>query len=649
MNSQMSFTEALSQSGLEGVDLVILLIYIVMVVSLGIILSYNKETKSKSTTDYFLAGNTLTWWAVGASLVAANISTEQFIGMAGTGYADGIAIAAYEIMAAVTLVIIGKFLLPTMMDRNVFTVPQFLRQRYTSGVGLAFSILWLFIYIFVNLTSVAWLGALAFEQIMGLQGLSVAIGGINISMRLIIIMVFFVLAGLYSINGGMTSVAWTDVVQITFIIGGGLATAYFAVRAISGSDGTFASGCENLYTELLNAEYTKDTHFHLVIQQSHNPQAYANVPGVAAIVGGVWITNLAYWAFNQYIIQKGLAARNISQAQTGMMFAAILKVLIPFIVLVPGLCAYYILQSDEQNSIEVSDNAYSWLIRNCIPTGIKGLAITALAAAIISSLASMINSTSTIFTIDIYRKHIKPDASDKRLVNVGRIAALIALLVASFSAKPLLGGTDQAFLYVQEYSGLIYPGVIIVGALGLLWKRASTSAAIWTAILTIPLGVIFKIFLPEVAFIFRAGYVFIILLVLFVTLSLLSNQTVASQDITDKYCATMKKWGYILGGVAITCILAATIVTIDAETLPTEATPDNNIIAYLNDIGFQAFFFFGALIGACSLLLLSNTNDTLEDHKALPINLALFNTSKGYTWGIIFVCGITLLIYILLW
>lgn len=649
MNSQMSLTEALSQSGLEAIDFVILLIYIIMLVSLGVILSYNRESKTKNTTDYFLAGNTLTWWAVGASLIAANISTEQFIGMVGTGYADGIAIAAYEVMAAVTLVIIGKFLLPVMMSRGVFTIPQFLRQRYTSGVGLAFSIFWLFLFIFVNLTSVAWLGALAFEQIMGLQGFTVVISGITISMRMIIVLILFIIAGIYSINGGMTSVAWTDVVQTTFIIGGGLATAYFAVRALSGDEGTFTGGCENLYMALQNAEFTQDTHFHLIIQQSHNTPAYMNVPGIAAIVGGIWLTNISYWAFNQYIIQKGLAAQNVREAQKGMFFAAILKIAMPLIVIIPGLCVYYIIQQDDQLTLHGADNAYAWLIRNQIPTGIKGLAITALAASIISSLGSMINSTSTIFTIDIYRRHIKPDASDKRLVAVGRISAFVALLMALVAVNPLLGGIDQAFQYIQEYSAFIYPGITIVCGMGLLWKRASTSAAIWTAILTIPLGVIFKILLPNMAFLMRAGYIFIILLVLFVTISLLDHKRIAPSQTVKVYYNILRRWGYILAATAFLSILAATIVTIGQGTLPPETNPDNNVIAYLNDIGFQAFFFFGAIIGACAMILLSNAKDTKQDQKALPIDLTLFSTTRGYTIGTIIICTITIALYVLLW
>ena len=650
MNTQISLTEALSQSGLESIDYVILFTYLIMLVSLGVFLSFNRETKN--TNDYFLAGNTLTWWAVGASLIAANISAEQLIGMAGTAYADGIAIAAYEIMAAITLLLLGKFLLPIMMEQRIFTMPQFLRKRYNSGVGLAFSILWLFLYIFINLTTVAWLGALAIEQIMGLQGLIIEMGFFHISARIIIIIALFAIAGLYSIHGGMTSVAWTDVMQVVFIIGGGLATAYYALGVVAGDDGSISEGFQKLCNFAIDREYAKDSHFHLIIQESHNASAYDNVPGIAAIVGGLWLTNLCYWGFNQYITQKGLAAYSIHEAQKGFLFAGMLKILMPFIVLIPGICAFYITQYGDtnlQDAIKVSDEAYPWFIKNFMPTGIKGLAFVALAAAVISSLASMLNSTSTIFTIDIYRKYINPEASDKKLVVIGRTSAILALIIALVSAAPLLGELDQAFQYIQEYSAFLYPGIAIVFGLGLLWKRASGTAAIWITILTIPLGILFKFIFPNVPFQFRAGYVFMILLILFVTISLNSKKVIPSQSILKAAHDLMKRWGYIMGGVAIASVVAATIVSCSMLLLPSDATPENNILAYLNDIGFQAFYFFGFLAGACALLCLSNARSPYQDPKALTINIALFSTTRGYTYGALSVCIVSLIIYIILW
>ena len=645
----MDVLTALQNSGFKTIDFVILVIYLIVLVSLGLFLSRNKDGKEKSANDYFLAGNTLTWWAVGASLIAANISAEQFIGMSGTGFADGIAIAAYEVMAAVTLVVIGKFLLPIMLKQRIFTIPQFLRERYNDGVGLAFSILWLFLYVFVNLTSVAWLGALAIEQILGLQGLAVEIFGMTISIRMIIIFLLFLIAGIYSIYGGLASVAWTDVMQVTFLVGGGLITAYFALREMGLVFDTDALGAFNkIYTDLTTGNYAQDTHFHLVIRQSHNPEAFANVPGIAAVVGGVWLTNLGYWGFNQYIIQKGLAAKNVDETKKGLVFAGFLKILIPFIVVLPGICAYYIAQNPEafasmnlQGKINIPDDAYPWLIRNFTPVGIKGLSFAALTAAIISSLASMFNSTSTLFTMDIYKKYLEPKATDKKLVNVGRLTSVTALFIALFTVKPLLGGIPQAFQYIQEYSGFIYPGIITVFGLGLLWKRASSLAAVWTAIITIPLGVLFKIFLGDVPFQFRAGYIFIILVSFFIIMSLLDKKYVHAEEPAAVDKTMMKRWAQILGGLGIIMIITAIIVVCMGNA--TELT------TYLNDIGFQAFIFFGVLVGCNGVWLWSNATSSKKDPKALPIDLGIFTTTRGYTWGTIGICVITLILYAVLW
>ena len=651
-----SISEAISQSGFKSIDLIILVLYLVLLVSLGLFLSRNKGGKEKSANDYFLAGNTLTWWAVGASLIAANISAEQFIGMSGTGFRDGIAIAAYEVMAAVTLVVIGKFLLPVMLDRKIFTIPQFLRERYNDGVGLAFSILWLFLYVFVNLTSVAWLGALAIEQILGLQGLSVNIFGLTISMRMLIILCLFIIAGLYSIYGGLASVAWTDVMQVTFLVGGGLITAYVALSEMGKVFGTDALGAlSRVYADLTTGTHANDVHFHLVIQESHNVNAFENVPGIAAVVGGVWLTNLGYWGFNQYIIQKGLAAKSIDEAKKGLVFAGFLKILIPFIVVLPGICAYYIMQDPQAfssihlaGSINRADDAYPWLIRNFTPTGIKGLSFAALAAAIISSLASMFNSTSTLFTMDIYKKYINKDAKDKTLVNVGRMVAVGALLIALVAVEPLLGGLDQAFQYIQEYSGFIYPGIIVVFGLGLLWKRASSTAAVWTAILTIPMGVLFKILLPNVAFQFRAGYIFIILFTFFVTVTYLDKKYIRCELPSEADQKQMLLWAKVLGFAGVLMIIAAAVVTI-LGVINHGGNPDTSVIAYLNDIGFQAFFFFGVLTGSSAVWLYSNSKDSVQDVKALPINLKLFATNREYTLGTCGIVLITFLLYALLW
>ena len=649
----MSIFQQIAASGFRTVDLIIVLVYLAVLIFLGLFLGRNKKGQEKSANDYFLAGNTLTWWAVGASLIAANISAEQFIGMSGTSYADGIATAAYELMAAVTLIVIGKFLLPVMLKRKIFTIPQFLRERYNDGVGLAFSVLWLFLYVFVNLTSVVWLGALAIEQILGLQGATLVIGNFSVSMRMVIVLALYIIAGIYSIYGGLASVAWTDVLQVVFLVGGGLVTAFFALSAVGGGEGVLA-GLNNIFTDLTSGEHLNDSHLHLVIQQSHGESAFANVPGIAAVVGGVWLTNLGYWGFNQYIIQKGLAAKSINEAQKGLVFAGFLKILIPFIVCLPGICAYYItlhpeIMSGLQGSINVSDDAYPWLVRNFTPVGVKGLTFAALAAAIISSLASMFNSTSTLFTMDIYKKYINKNASDKKLVNVGRLTSLCALVIAAIAVKPLLGGLDQAFQYIQEYSGFIYPGIVVVFGLGLLWRRASSKAAVWTAIITIPLGVLFKIFLGGVPFQLRAGYIFIILVVFFIIMSLLDKKYISCELPEQKDRKTMVKWAKILGGAGAFFILIAAVVVIWGACLPESATPENHFIAYLNDIGFQAFFFFGALVGCQAVWLYSNANVAKTDPKGLPVDLTLFHTTKSYGIGALAICVVVGLLYIVLW
>ena len=650
--SSIDLGAAIGASGFRTIDLVILVIYLVVLVGLGLFLGRTKKGEEKSANDYFLAGNTLTWWAVGASLIAANISAEQFIGMSGTGFRDGIATAAYEIMAAITLIVIGKFLLPVMLKRKIFTIPQFLRERYSDGVGLAFSILWLFLYIFVNLTSVAWLGALAIEQILGLQGVFITFGETMISMRMVIVVFLFLIAGIYSIYGGLASVAWTDVMQVVFLVGGGLITAFFALKAAG--DGAALEGLRNVYTTLTTGEYANDTHFHLVIQKSHNPEAFANVPGLVAIVGALWLTNLGYWGFNQYIIQKGLAAKSINEAQKGLVFAGLLKLLIPFIVVLPGVCAFYMTKHADQftmlqGSINVADDAYPWLIRNFAPPVVKGLSFAALAAAIISSLASMFNSTSTLFTMDIYKKYINPNAGDKKLVNVGRLTSLTALVIAAIAVKPLLGGLDQAFQYIQEYSGFIYPGIVVVFGLGLLWKRASNKAAVWSAIATIPLGVFFKLTMPDVAFQLRAGYVFMILVSMFIIISLIDKKFMSCELPEQKDRATMNKWAKILGAAGAFFIFIAAVVTIWGPCLPATATPETSFIAYLNDIGFQAFFFFGALVGCNAVWLWSDANDKKIDPKGTSLDLKLFETSKTYAWGTLAICIIIVVLYVVLW
>ena len=646
--------QALSNNGFETIDYLVFIAYIIILVSLGIFLSRGKKGEEKSSTDYFLAGNTLTWWAVGASLIAANISAEQFIGMSGSAFNSGIAMAAYELMAAATLIIVGKFLLPLMIEKKVFTIPQFLRDRYNEGVGLSFSIFWLFLYVFINLTSVAWLGALAIQQILGLPtDMYMNLGGMQVDVvRMTIILILFLIAGLYSIYGGLASVAWTDVMQVTFLVGGGLITAYAALSVI-GSELNIDGGAFGAFSEIYShlGSIPGDKHFHLVV--TRNMEMYENIyddpyfdiPGIVVVVGALWLTNLGYWGFNQYIIQKGLAAKSLDEAKKGMIFAAFLKILIPFIVCIPGVCAFYIMngtyngqpvfdQLTLYGSIERSDDAYPYLIRNFTPVFVKGLSFAALAAAVISSLASMFNSTSTIFTMDIYKHYIDRKASEKKLVNVGRITSLCALLMALIAVYPIMGGADQAFQVIQEYSGFVYPGIVVIFGLGLLWKRVSGTAAVVAAIGTFAFSIFFKFALPDVPFLLRMGYVFICLVILFFGISLNSKNTKPAEVLPEKTKRTLFKWSHVALGAAITCVILGCLTFYVKEC---------------QLLGFEAFFFLAAMMFSIYLFLYNNAKDTVEDVKSIGVDVEIFKTNTAFNLGAAGVVIILVILYGILW
>ena len=634
---------ALSNNGFKPIDYVVFVAYLAILIFLGFFLSRSKDGKEKDSKDYFLAGNTLTWWAVGASLIAANISAEQFIGMSGSAFKSGIAIAAYELMAAATLIVVGKFLLPVMIEKKIFTIPQFLRDRYNPGTGLAFSIFWLFLYVFINLTSVAWLGALAIKQILGLPKIPGMFLGMEVDMTLlVIILVLYLIAGIYSIYGGLSSVAWTDVMQVTFLVGGGLITAYAALVVIAkdlGLEGGAFAALGEVYHKLKSIP--GDSHFNLVVNQAKTPDAYFDIPGIAVIVGALWLTNLGYWGFNQYIIQKGLAAKSLDEAKKGMVFAAFLKILIPFIVCIPGVCAFYIMKEQPElfaklaGSIERSDDAYPFLIRNFTPVFVKGLSFAALSAAVISSLASMFNSTSTIFTMDIYKQYFKKDASEKRLVNVGRITSVCALVIALIAVYPIMGGADQAFQIIQEYSGFVYPGVVVIFGLGLLWKRASGPAAVVAAIGTFVFSILFKVLMPNVPFMLRMGYVFLCLVAIFIPMSLYGKKNIVEADKLDQHTIDAQmKWSSILFACAAICLVAAIYGVIDPV---------------LRGWGFEAMFFLTAILAVLGLYLRSNAKDKVQDAKAVGIDLVLFRTDKTFNIGALGVILILLILYIFLW
>lgn len=476
---------------LSNTDIIVFGLYVSTIIFLGIWVSRKKKGETRDAKDYFLAGKSLTWWAIGASLIAANISAEQMIGMSGSGYAVGLGIASYEWMAAITLILVGKFFLPIFIKKEIYTMPQFLINRYNNRVRTILAVFWISVYVFVNLTSVLYLGALALRTIMGIP----LIYGV---------LILALIAAAYSIYGGLSAVAWTDILQVILLIFGGLVTTIIALNVVSDGEGVIA-GFKTIMAEA-------PERFHMIIKKGTiilpdgsggTKDAYMDLPGLGVLIGGLWVANLYYWGFNQYIIQRALGAKSLKEAQRGVVFAGFLKILIPIIVVLPGIAAYVMTNNPETMSrlgdaatvnlpsLTQTDKAYPWLL-NLLPVGIKGLSFAALTAAIVSSLASMLNSTSTIFTMDIYSQLNKKQISESKKVTIGRITAFTALIIAIFIA-PTLKNLDQAFQYIQEYTGMVSPGILAIFLLGLFWKKATAKSAEWAAILTIPVAFFFKI------------------------------------------------------------------------------------------------------------------------------------------------------------
>ncbi|MCH7412612.1 sodium/sugar symporter [Belliella sp. R4-6] len=505
---------------LEPLDLIVFIGYCCLIIGMGLFVSREKKGHVKNSQDYFLASKALPWWAVGASLIASNISAEQFIGMSGSGFALGLAISTYEWMAAITLIVVAVFFLPVYIKKGIYTMPGFLLDRYDTRVRTTMAVFWLALYVFVNLTSVLYLGALSLNTIMDVP---MTYGIIGLAL----------FAMIYSIYGGLKAVAWTDVVQVFFLIAGGLATTYIALTMVG--SGSAWDGLSLLRQEVPG-------HFSMILSKGEmmipdgkggTRDAYMDLPGISVLVGGMWITNLSYWGFNQYITQRALAAKSLDEAQKGMIFAGFLKLLMPLIVVVPGIAALVIVNNgidtgfvesmkDPVTGIIKSDRAYPTLLQ-LLPTGLKGLAFAALTAAIISSLASMANSTSTIFTMDIYKKYFGQNASESKQVKVGRITAVIAFVIAAIVA-PALGELDQAFQFIQEYTGFVSPGVFAIFFFGVFWKKTTSNAALTGAALSIPLSVVLKEFWPTLPFLDRMGLVFLILSGLMILISLVEGK-----------------------------------------------------------------------------------------------------------------------------
>jgi SSS family solute:Na+ symporter len=550
----------------EFLDYLIFGLYAITILAIGLWVSRDKDGKQKNAEDYFLASKSLPWWAVGTSLIAANISAEQFIGMSGSGFALGLAIASYEWMAAITLLVVGKYFLPIFIEKGLYTIPEFIEKRFSTNLKTILAIFWIALFVFVNLTTVLFLGGKALDTIIG-------VGDGSILLNSIIGLGLF--AAAYSLWGGLASVAWTDVIQVVILIFGGLLMTYFALANVTDS-GSFIDGMKYVYEKA-------PERFSMILSKGeiikpNGGDAWWDLPGLAVLIGGIWVANLYYWGFNQYIIQRTLAAKSLAEGQKGIVFAAFLKLIIPVIVVLPGIIAY-VMNLDDSGVLTVAsvdpgfigaagnianDNAAPWLIKNFIPVGVKGLILAALAAAIVSSLASMLNSTSTIFTMDIYRSHFNKNATDAQMVSVGRITAVVALIIAIIIA-PQLGSLGQVFIFIQEYTGVVSPGILAVFLMGLFYKKATNNAAIWGAILSIPIAMYFKVapkgwsdasIFVELPFMHQMGYTCLVTLALIAFISYLDGNKDDSKGInlTKKLFATNNTFN--IGAFSVVLITA---------------------------------------------------------------------------------------------
>lgn len=462
-------------------DTIIFITYCALILFVGLFVSRRKGEEKQDAGDYFLAGRGLAWWAIGASIIASNISAEQFVGMSGSGYAIGLAMATYEWIAALGLIIVAKFFIPIFLEKKIFTMPQFLEERFDKRVKTVMAIFWLAVFIFINLTSILYLGALTIEKVTGIPSLYGIVG-------------LAAFAGIYSIYGGLKAVALTDVIQVIFLIGGGLVTTYIALRLLGDGQGMY-QGMVNLYGQATDK-------FHLILDRSH--PGYKDLPGISVILGGLWVANLYYWGCNQYIIQRALAAKSVQEAQNGMLFAGFIKLFVPLLVVIPGIAAFAL-----EAPLAKSDEAYPWLLGNLLPSGVRGIAFAALTAAIVSSLASMMNSISTIFTMDIYRSYFRKEAGQQELVRTGRWASFGALLVAVL-ISPMLSGLDQAFQYIQEFTGFISPGALSIFLAGFFYKRASANGALAAALGSFLFSFGMKFLFPDLPWMDRMGIVFLL-------------------------------------------------------------------------------------------------------------------------------------------
>lgn len=546
---------------METKDYIVFLCYFIIVAGYGFYIYYKRKSASGDSKDYFLAEGSLTWWAIGASLIASNISAEQFIGMSGSGFQIGLAIATYEWMAAATLIVVAIFFLPVYLKNKIFTMPQFLNVRYNGTVSMIMAVFWLLLYIVVNLTSILFLGALAVSSISGLDFQLCMMG----------LAVFAIIITL----GGMKVIGYTDVIQVFFLILGGLATTYIALNLVSDH-----FGGASVFDGFGIVHERAADHFEMILHPD-NPN-YIDLPGLSVLIGGMWVINLSYWGCNQYITQRALGA-DLPTARNGLLFAAVLKLLMPLIVVIPGIAAYVLyndglFQEEMLASGELNpDRAYPVLL-SLLPTGLKGLSFAALTAAVVASLAGKANSVATIFSLDIYKKIFDKDASERKLVNVGKITIVLSMVLAIIIAPHLGIDKKGGFQYIQEYTGFVSPGIFAMFLLGFFWKKATSNAALFATIGGFLMSVVLK-FLPgfvdlsflapfnfavpvngiyEIPFVDRIGFVFLFCLIGMYLISMYENKRgVVPKGLEVDATMFKTKTGFAVGAIIILGITAA--------------------------------------------------------------------------------------------
>ncbi|MEO6355452.1 MAG: sodium/sugar symporter [Ferruginibacter sp.] len=533
---------------LHTLDYIVFFVYFIAVSCYGYYIYHKKKSSTSSSRDFFLAEGSLTWWAIGASIIASNISAEHFIGMSGSGFALGLAISSYEWMAAAVLIIVAVFVIPVYLKNKIFTMPQFLSMRYNDTVSTIMAVFWLLVYVFVNLTSIIYLGALAISSI----------STVSFEWSIVGLVIFSLVVTL----GGMKVIGYTDVVQVVVLILGGLVTTYLALSLLSEEYG-FG---KDIFKGMSILRKEAPEHFHMIFDSSN--KYYKELPGLSVLFGGMLVNNLAYWGCNQYIVQRALGA-DLVTARKGILFAAFLKLLVPVIAVLPGIVMYVLhnkgmFQHEMADAAGVikPDHAYPTLM-NLLPAGLKGIAFAALTAAVVASLAGKANSISTIFSLDIYKKYFNKEASERKMVLTGRWVVVIAMVIAGIVA-PALKSLDQAYQFIQEYVGFVSPGVLAIFMLGLFWKRTTASAALAGAVLTIPISTVLKFLpvwtnggFPDIAFLNRMVITFVAITALMIVMSLTNPKKEGEHEIEVDSSMFKITPGFAVGSVIISGVLIA--------------------------------------------------------------------------------------------